>query len=282
MTLLKRVYNRWFVRGFLINSLPKAGTHLLEKVVASFAGVRHSNIHFGFLQPVYPQPWASRDEPAVPLGVASPRYVARSLILETLRMVGRGRFATAHVPYAPEWAALLTALGMKTLLILRDPRDVVVSHAHYVAATPSNPLFRTFQPLTVPERILASIVGIVQPESEGPGLLGIGARCRCLLPWVTHPLNYTTRFEKLVGPAGGGSRDTQLEEIANIARHLNLKNLTRERHEIVQNLFGGTATFRKGTIGNWQQYFTEEHKRAFKQEAGQILIDLDYEQDERW
>ncbi len=38
----------------------------------------------------------------------------------------------------------------------------------------------------------------------------------------------------------------------------------------------------KGSIGGWQTYFKEEHKDAFKKVAGDLLIELDYEQDLNW
>jgi hypothetical protein len=171
---------------------------------------------------------------------------------------------------------------MKAILVLRDPRDVVVSHAFYAAATPSHPLFESFQSLSVSERIMASIVGVKPPWAGERRLLGIGERCRNLIPWITHPLNYTTRFEKLVGPSGGGARDAQLEEIANVARHLGFRHQRRDRERIADDLFGGTATFRKGLIGAWREFFTAEHRRAFRDEAGDVLIELGYEKDNCW
>jgi hypothetical protein len=43
-----------------------------------------------------------------------------------------------------------------------------------------------------------------------------------------------------------------------------------------------SATFRSGKSGTWRQYFTEEHKRLFKEVAGDLLIRLGYETDNDW
>ncbi|MGH2703243.1 MAG: sulfotransferase domain-containing protein, partial [Actinomycetota bacterium] len=44
----------------------------------------------------------------------------------------------------------------------------------------------------------------------------------------------------------------------------------------------GTATFRRGQIGDWRNHFNEDHKEAFKKMAGDTLIRLGYEHDLNW
>lgn len=72
--------------------------------------------------------------------------------------------------------------------------------------------------------------------------------------------------------------------------------ITRERFQeiVVSNRFeqltGGrprgsedlTAHERKGVAGDWQTYFTDKVKQAFKQQYGQLLIDTAYEQGFDW
>jgi hypothetical protein len=43
-----------------------------------------------------------------------------------------------------------------------------------------------------------------------------------------------------------------------------------------------SRTFRSGKTGEWRKYFTEEHKRMFKDVAGDLLIRLGYERDRDW
>ena len=43
-----------------------------------------------------------------------------------------------------------------------------------------------------------------------------------------------------------------------------------------------SPTFRRGKIGSWRDHFTAEHKRTFKEVAGDLLIQLGYEQDFDW
>jgi hypothetical protein len=43
-----------------------------------------------------------------------------------------------------------------------------------------------------------------------------------------------------------------------------------------------SSFFRKGIAGDWQNVFTEEDKRVYKEEAGSLLIELGYEDDNHW
>jgi hypothetical protein len=43
-----------------------------------------------------------------------------------------------------------------------------------------------------------------------------------------------------------------------------------------------SGTFRRAKPGNWQEHFSEENKRLFKQTAGDLLLRLGYEKDDQW
>ena len=43
-----------------------------------------------------------------------------------------------------------------------------------------------------------------------------------------------------------------------------------------------TSFFRKGVAGDWRRVFTEEDRKIFKEEAGELLIELGYEKDYSW
>jgi hypothetical protein len=43
-----------------------------------------------------------------------------------------------------------------------------------------------------------------------------------------------------------------------------------------------SSFYRKGVAGDWKNYFTEEDRRVFKEEAGELLIRLGYEEDLDW
>jgi len=98
------------------------------------------------------------------------------------------------------------------------------------------------------------------------------------MEWSKHPFVYTTTFEKLVGNKGNGSRECQLHELKNIAQFLGIEPSS----SFFKDLFGKSDTFYSGKIGKWKKEFTKEHKALYKEIAGQLLIDLGYEQDLDW
>jgi hypothetical protein len=43
-----------------------------------------------------------------------------------------------------------------------------------------------------------------------------------------------------------------------------------------------SSFFRKGVAGDWKDVFTEQDRQIFKEEAGDLLIELGYERDHNW
>ncbi len=63
--------------------------------------------------------------------------------------------------------------------------------------------------------------------------------------------------------------------------------LTTSRKTIVDSLESSinpskSPTFRSGKTGEWKNHFTDEHKKIFKDVAGDLLIKLGYEKDNDW
>jgi hypothetical protein len=281
MLFLEQVYNSLRVPGFLVNSLPKAGTHLLEKTVASFPGIRSSGITLARKMGIRLSQTPDPAGVTVPLGVESPVLAARSRVRDLLRQVTRGSYAFGHVPFSPEMASLLQERGIKSLLILRDPRDVVVSRATYYPITHTYWLSSYFQALSPEERITQALVGVA--AAPGGGMTrGVKEALESVLPWCEQSFNYTTTFEQLVGERGGGSRAAQLRAIGAIAQHLGVRCSYSKIETIADSLFGGTPTFNRGMIGAWRECFTPAQKQLAKELLGQLLIVLGYEKDWDW
>lgn len=175
----------------------------------------------------------------------------------------------SHSYYSKKDADFVITNNLVGIFIYRDPRDHIISYIHYVKKTPSHFLYAVFVNKPFDE-LIYECIDMLPAEYTNR------------LQWITCPAVYTTTFEKLIGAQGGGSDEQQVAEIKNIARHLNVPITDTKIKEIAQSLFGGTGTFREGKIGSWKQYFTDDHKRYFKEHANQLLIDLGYEHDANW
>ena len=87
-------------------------------------------------------------------------------------------------------------------------------------------------------------------------------------------------FEDLVN-----NRATTLNKI--IDHFLVRVPLTTPRKTILDSLESSinpskSPTFRSGKTGEWRKHFTDEHKKIFKDVAGDLLIRLGYEKDNNW
>ncbi|MDP8930275.1 MAG: sulfotransferase domain-containing protein, partial [Actinomycetota bacterium] len=257
----------------VVNSLPKSGTHLLIRLLESLPGIHRVRLQLApkALEKFEPD----GQEPVVPVGVSSPVLFSRRRLLRVLSLMPSATFCTGHLLYSEPFADILAAVDMKMVLIIRDPRDVVVSSAGYLADQGSHRLHPQFGTRPLEERMLQSIRGI-EPRFGDRGMLGIRERMRGVLAWDSRPEVYLTRFEPLVGPAGGGSRSVQVDEIRRIARHLGIGCSEQTLDSVASGLFGGTGTFRKGQIGAWREAFTPRLVDAAKPLLSDILVELGY------
>lgn len=282
MRSLDAAFNRWRVPGFVLNSLPKAGTNLVKKALDLIPGVRDSREYvWGAKALALADNGADDAGETVPVGVGWPRPVPVEALAASLDRVGRGQYAVWHVACAPTTAGLLRQRHMRMVVVIRDPRDVVLSLVRYVMKQPGHRLHAALSAMSPEERVLASIRGM--PESAG-GLLDIAARCDHILAWTrddTLPVHRIT-FERLVGAGGGGDAAAQRDTLAALIDFLGLRVSPGQVDAIAGQLFGGTRTFQRGTIGGWREEFTPAHTAAMKDVAGDLLIDLGYAHDYDW
>ncbi len=249
------------------NSFPKSGTHLLTQVLQGFTRFA---------------PLADSGLPAIvtfdgPSGQPRPE----AAILADLRRLLPGDIGYGHLHARPEVVAALAGAGFCTFFILRDPRDVVVSHVHYVTEmAPKHVHHRYYaeQLQTFEQRLTASILG--RPDLEVP-FPDIRGRFEPYLGWLGCPAVLTLRYEDFVS-----EREATLARVLDHAesRGLALKLPRAEALRVLQSAINPrkSPTFRSGVTGKWRESFTESHKALFKQIGGDLLVRLGYEDGEDW
>jgi hypothetical protein len=266
----------------LINSLPKSGTHLLAKALELLPKINSSGIWIEHSKYKEYQNYTEFDSSKIPIGIDWPRQVNLNDVEKEFLKINPGQFITGHIPYSQQLGESFIKNRVKTFLILRDPRDVVVSHAKYVATEQQHFLYDQYQQLNEEDRLLRSIIGIGRYNSFKTKLLNINERFQSVLPWMKENYNCTIYFEKLVGAKGGGTDEIQIEELRKIISHLEIPYTVSHVENIRTHLFGGTRTFQKGVIGRWRDCFNNMHKDVFKDVAGQLLVDLNFENNFNW
>jgi hypothetical protein len=244
------------------NSLPKAGTHLLQRLLSLLPNTSSTwSYHF--------------DETIDGFGNYQQLTTARS-----------GQVVTAHTPYSDEIMRILAAHNFINFFMLRDPRDAVISGAHYITNMDRNHRLSSYYNTlnTDDECIMATIQGVDGALIEDSiRSKSIGEHLQSFLEWMSEPSCLTIKFEDLVGSAGGGNDCTQLETIKLIIQHIGMTLSEEEISAIAAQVFSSKSkTFRKGQIGSWKNRLTKEHKIAFKAVAGEALIVMGYEKDLNW
>ncbi len=242
------------------NSIPKAGSNLMGRLLRQL--------------PCISPHWSYGIDETLPG------------IFEQLQTVRNGQVIGAHMPWSDSLADFLKSRGFRILFIVRDLRDVFVSHAYYITyKATTHCLHRYYKSLrSEDERLMASIVGV--PEHCYPNRIIPKAwenHIESLLQWLDEPDCLAIHFEDLIGSAGGGSDERQLETVKAIVEHLGIELPEETIKEVAAKTFyKKSRTFRKGQIGGWRNHFTEEHKQAFKEVHGDALIKLGYEKDNDW
>jgi hypothetical protein len=128
-----------------------------------------------------------------------------------------------------------------------------------------------------PARASAAGTGEPSRRVEFPDIAG---RFAPYLGWLGQPSVMKIHFEDLIHERTG-----TLNRI--IDHFLARVPLTISREAILDSLESSinpskSPTFRSGKTGEWKKYFTDEHKKIFKDVAGDLLIRLGYEKDHNW
>jgi len=300
------------------NTIPKSGTHLLDRLLVllgfglvDLGGARPHLVKSSYRFPLVNQRLKSilglrkpedvmgigphlveggRFPPArrflrgwgekVTVGVVSPELISRRWLARRLSKVPDGAFVNAHCIYTPELADLFRQQGMRTVCILRDPRDVAVSQMHYIKQLENHFAHEGYMALPSDrERLLVSIRG---GELGGRELQSLEQRYRQFSRWERDGGAAVVKFEDLVGTKGGGSAEAQRLAVERVARHLGVAVDEVTLRRVEDGLFGVGRTFRTGQIGGWREEFSAEHKRAVKGLMGTLLVELGYEAGPDW
>ncbi len=237
-------------KPLLVTTIPKSGTHLLSKAIKLITG---SGVY-----------WGQNVDTVNPAELDS---------------LTSNNFYMLHALCTPYNYDVIKYRGFKVILLVRDPRDVLVSWAHWLKESPGNKEFYKCHSLC--ELISELIKNYRLSHLESRTLVEFFVQYLC---WLNYPDVYITSFEKLVGPFGGSDIFTQENEIMSIAKFLEVPLSWAQAGAICTQLFGGTATFRRGQIGSWKEELTSKQKHALKCMPGfnELLIKLKYEKDGNW
>ena len=188
----------------------------------------------------------------------------------------------------------------KVVHIIRDGRDQAVSMLHHVwnRSTDQGGV-QTLKPGELekrkvyredPQKLFEKGGGIFTEErlrqaaqswntrvgktaKDGPALLGPNYSEVRYEDLLERPHEEVGRLARFLGA------DTRKDTVQQAVSSASFERLSKGRERGQEDT---SSFYRKGVAGDWKNYFTERDKEIYKEEAGELLIELGYERDLDW
>jgi hypothetical protein len=247
------------------NAKPKSGSHLLYQILSGYTRI---------------MPYRYVEAEPIRTITAEGRRRTAAEILADLKRLPRGVIGWGYLEASPENIAFLVQPGRVNYFLYRDPRDMLVSHVFFATEMhPAHGMHAYYNALPdFNARLKVAITGI---DQDGLRMVSVRQRYEDVFRWLETPGVMCIRFEDLV-ERRAATLQAMLDEVEKSGYRI-----PTPREEALRLLMAAiqprrSATFRSGKSGTWRQYFTEEHKRLFKEVAGDLLIRLGYETDNDW
>ena len=250
------------------NSKPKSGSHLLLQILNGFTRI---------------MPYRYVDaEPIRTIDKDGGRRTEGE-ILADLRAIPGGVIGWGYLEATKENASFLTDAGRVNYFIYRDPRDMLVSQVFFATDMHEEHGMHNYYN-SLPDfgaRLNVAITGI---DQNGLKMVSVKQRYEGVFQWLDASRQKNVmciRFENLIN-----NRDATLNTMLDEVEKTGYK-IPTPREKALSVLVDAiqpkkSHTFRSGKTGGWKQHFTEEHKKLFKDVAGDLLVKLGYERDNSW
>ncbi len=245
---------------FIIHAIPKCGTHYIQRTINLMT-----------------------NQEIINRNVNVPKLTEACLNNQILR---------SFQPYQDALFQILKKTGHKTLSMIRDPRDALISHAFYMRTFANRPGDKTkrdfftvgndYDNLTFEQQIDSLIKGSEYSNSYIDFY-------RDRLGWALNPESLTVKYEDLVGNAGGGNDKIKRAVVLKIAEFINLDISDKKLQFVLDNMyvdFGeinlDDKVFEHSSIGNWRKFLSEKQINLIKKKIGKEIIQLGYEKNNNW
>jgi len=247
------------------NSKPKSGSHLLLQILNGFTQI---------------MPYRYVDADPVRTITRDGRRKTKEEILADLKSVPAGVIGWGYVDATKENASFLTSAGRVNFFIYRDPRDMLVSQVFFATDMHEEHGMHDYYN-SLPDFAARLNVAITGIDRDGLKMVSVKQRYEGVFQWLEQKHTMCLRFEDLIN-----NRDATLLSMLDEVEKTGYK-IPTPREKALPILVDAiqpkkSHTFRSGKTGGWKQHFTDEHKKLFKEVAGDLLVKLGYEKDNNW
>ena len=247
------------------NSKPKSGSHLLLQILNGFTQI---------------MPYKYVDADPIRTITKNGRRRTADEVLTDLKRTPSGIISWGYLEATKENASFLTAAGRVNYFIYRDPRDLLVSQVFFATDMhEEHGMHDYYKSLPdISARLKVAITGI---EQAGLRMVSVKQRYEGVFQWLEQKNVMCMRFEDLIN-----DRDETLNAMLDEVEKTGYK-IPTPREKAIEILVEAiqpkkSHTFRAGKTGGWKTYFTDEHKKLFKDVAGDLVVRLGYEKYNDW
>jgi sulfotransferase 6B1 len=247
------------------NSKPKSGSHLLLQVLGGMCQVA---------------PYRYVEAEPVRTITKSGKRKTKDEVLTELKRIPRSVIGWGYVEASPQNVAFLCQPNRVNYFMYRDPRDLLVSQVFFAADMQEEHGMHAFYK-SLPdfdERLNVAITGI---DRDGLHMVSVKQRYEGVFQWLEQKHVMCLRFEDVVN-----NRAVTLNAMLDEVEKTGYK-IPTPREKALSILVKAiqprkSHTFRSGKTGGWKEHFTDEHKKLFKDVAGDLVVRLGYENGNDW
>lgn len=257
-----KIQGRFVGPRVLVNSIPKSGTHLVDQLLEEFPLVRPALCR------------TVREKPSDKL--LDINFEEReSIRVKKILSILKGQYMRAHMPLSKALSDGLSQAGnVKTILIVRDPRSVVVSQYKYISdidvTHPTHDIINQYE--NISDKLRACILGV---DGHIEAVVDV---YRSYSAWLEREDTLVVKFEDLVGKNGGGDDATRKSKIYEIAHFLGIDINSNAYSAIVENIGSpNTSTYRSGNVHDWKNYLDGDLELVLKEEFSGLEVKFGYQ-----
>ena len=247
------------------NSKPKSGSHLLLQILNGFTQI---------------MPYRYVEANPIRTITKDGRRRSSDEILSDLKNIPNGVIGWGYLEATKENASFLASSRRVNYFIYRDPRDMLVSQVFFATDMYEEHGMHAYYK-SLPDfsaRLKVAITGI---DRDGLRMVSVKQRYEGVFQWLEQKNVLCIRFEDLIN-----NRDATLNAMLDEVEKTGYK-IPTPREEAMKILVDAiqpkkSRTFRSGKTGGWREHFTDEHKKLFKEVAGDLLVRLGYEKNNNW
>jgi hypothetical protein len=247
------------------NSKPKSGSHLLLQILNGFTRI---------------MPYRYVEANPIRTITKDGRRRSSDEVLSELKNIPNGVIGWGYLEATKENASFLASSGRVNYFIYRDPRDMLVSQVFFATDMYEEHGMHEYYK-SLPDfsaRLKVAITGI---DQDGLRMVSVRQRYEGVFQWLEQKNVMCIRFEDLIN-----NRDVTLNAMLDEVEKTGYK-IPTPREEAMKILVDAiqpkkSHTFRSGKTGGWREHFADEHKKLFKEVAGDLLVKLRYENTNDW